>query len=53
MIRDINENDFKNLIPLNRFGKPEEVADLVVFLASKKASYITGEVISINGGLYT
>jgi 3-oxoacyl-[acyl-carrier protein] reductase len=53
MIRDINENDFKNLIPLNRFGNPQEVADLVVFLASKKASYITGEVISINGGLYT
>jgi 3-oxoacyl-[acyl-carrier protein] reductase len=53
MIRDINENDFRNLIPLNRFGKPEEVADLVAFLASKKASYITGEVISINGGLYT
>ncbi|MCX6226564.1 MAG: SDR family oxidoreductase, partial [Bacteroidia bacterium] len=36
-----------------RFGKPEEVADLVAFLVSKKASYITGEVISINGGLYT
>jgi 3-oxoacyl-[acyl-carrier protein] reductase len=53
MIQDINENDFKQLIPLSRFGKPEEVADLVAFLASKKASYITGEVISINGGLYS
>ncbi len=53
MIRDINENDFRNLIPLNRFGEPQEVADLVVFLASKRASYITGQVISINGGLYT
>jgi 3-oxoacyl-[acyl-carrier protein] reductase len=53
MISGINENDFKQIIPLNRFGKPEEVADLVAFLASKKASYITGEVISINGGLYT
>jgi len=53
MILDVNENDFKDLIPLNRFGNPEEVADLVVFLASKKASYITGQVISINGGLYT
>ena len=53
MIKDISENDYRELIPLNRFGKPEEVADLVAFLASKKASYITGEVISINGGLYT
>jgi len=53
MIQNINEEDYKKLIPLNRFGKPEEVADLVAFLASKKASYITGEVISINGGLYT
>jgi 3-oxoacyl-[acyl-carrier protein] reductase len=53
MTQNINENDYKQLIPLCRFGKPEEVADLVAFLASKKASYITGEVISINGGLYT
>jgi 3-oxoacyl-[acyl-carrier protein] reductase len=53
MIQDIKEDDFRQLIPLSRFGKPEEVADLVAFLASKKASYITGEVISINGGLYT
>ncbi len=53
MIKDIKEDDFKPMIPLGRFGKPEEVADVVAFLASKKASYITGEVISINGGLYT
>ena len=53
MTQNINENDYKQLIPLNRFGTPEEVADLVAFLASQKASYITGEVISINGGLYT
>jgi 3-oxoacyl-[acyl-carrier protein] reductase len=38
---------------MKRFGKPDEVADLVTFLISEKASYITGEVISINGGLYT
>lgn len=43
----------KKMIPCQRFGKPEEVADLVGFLASPGAGYITGEVISINGGLYT
>lgn len=53
MIQDIKESDYKHLVPLNRFGKPEEVADLVAFLASRKASYITGETISINGGLHT
>jgi 3-oxoacyl-[acyl-carrier protein] reductase len=41
------------MIPLNRFGKAEEVAHLVAFLASPKAAYITGEIIQINGGLYT
>jgi 3-oxoacyl-[acyl-carrier protein] reductase len=53
MTRDLNENELKNLIPLNRFGLPDEVAEVVCFLASEKASYITGEVISVNGGLYT
>lgn len=53
MTKDLNENELKNLIPLNRFGNPDEVADLVCFLASEKASYITGEIISVNGGLYT
>jgi len=53
MTQDINEKDAKTMIPLNRFGEPEEVAELVSFLASPKASYITGEVISINGGLYS
>lgn len=45
--------ELKKLVPMGRFGKPQEVADLVAFLASDQASYITGEVISINGGLYT
>jgi 3-oxoacyl-[acyl-carrier protein] reductase len=53
MIKDLDESQLKNLIPLNRFGKPEEVAATVSFLASEGASYITGEVININGGLYT
>jgi 3-oxoacyl-[acyl-carrier protein] reductase len=39
-------------IPLRRFGTAREVADLVVFLASEKAAYITGQVISVDGGLY-
>lgn len=53
MTQELNENELKRLIPLNRFGTSEEVADVVDFLASEKASYITGEVISVNGGLYT
>ena len=53
MTGDLDEASLKQMIPLNRFGKPEEVAYLVSFLASEKSSYITGEVISINGGLYT
>ncbi|WP_034892640.1 3-oxoacyl-ACP reductase FabG [Gillisia sp. Hel_I_29] len=50
---DFDEKELKKQIPLNRFGEAEEVAELVAFLASKKASYITGEVININGGLYS
>jgi 3-oxoacyl-[acyl-carrier protein] reductase len=53
MTKDLNEEELKRLIPMKRFGEPDEVADLVVFLASKKAAYITGTVISVNGGLYT
>jgi 3-oxoacyl-[acyl-carrier protein] reductase len=53
MTKDLDEEQHKVLIPLNRFGTPEEVAEVVAFLASAKASYITGEVINVNGGLYT
>ena len=53
MTGDLNEAELKPLIPMKRFGEPDEVADAVVFLASPKAAYITGEVISINGGLYS
>lgn len=53
MTGDLDTEALKKLVPLNRFGTAEEVADLVCFLASKKASYITGEVININGGIYS
>lgn len=51
MTEDLPENEVKNIIPMKRFGTAEEVADLIGFLASEKAGYITGEVISIDGGL--
>jgi len=41
----------KSLVPMKRAGKPEEVADLVAFLASEHAAYISGQVISINGAM--
>ena len=44
-------NDWANEIPLKRLAKPEEIASLVAFLASKKASYITGATIQVDGGL--
>ena len=53
MTSDLDQAELKKLVPVGRFGKPEEVADLVNFLASDSAAYITGEVISINGGIYT
>ena len=53
MTADLDETALKKTIPAGRFGEPKEVADLVAFLASENASYITGEVVSINGGLYT
>ncbi|MGG5576658.1 3-oxoacyl-ACP reductase FabG [Myroides sp. C15-4] len=53
MTANLDATALVKLIPANRFGKTEEVADLVGFLASDKASYITGEVININGGIYS
>jgi 3-oxoacyl-[acyl-carrier protein] reductase len=53
MTKDLDESQLKAMIPMNRFGRAEEVAEVVGFLASEKASYITGAVINVNGGLYT
>ena len=51
MTKDLNQDELKKMIPMGRFGKAEEVAELTGFLASEKASYITGQVITISGGL--
>jgi 3-oxoacyl-[acyl-carrier protein] reductase len=53
MTKDLPVEELQQQVPMKRFGKPEEVAALVGFLLSDEASYITGEVVSINGGLYT
>jgi 3-oxoacyl-[acyl-carrier protein] reductase len=53
MTKDLDESQMKGMIPMGRFGEPDEVAGIVRFLASDEASYITGAVINVNGGLYT
>ena len=53
MIADLDEKEMRTLIPVRRFGLPEEVAHAVAFLASPHASYITAEILSVNGGLYS
>jgi len=53
MTADLDEKELVKIIPMQRFGEPDEVADAVVFLASPQASYITASVLSINGGLYS
>lgn len=52
MTEGIDEKEYRSMIPMRRFGTAEEVAKVVGFLASDASSYITGETISINGGLY-
>jgi 3-oxoacyl-[acyl-carrier protein] reductase len=53
MTQDLDEKELKKIIPVNRFGSAEEVAYAVGFLASDEAAYITGQVLSVNGGLYS
>jgi 3-oxoacyl-[acyl-carrier protein] reductase len=53
MTAGLDEKELSKLVPLQRFGNPIEVAHLVSFLASDKAAYITGEIININGGIYS
>jgi 3-oxoacyl-[acyl-carrier protein] reductase len=53
MLKNVPEKILKEsvkIIPLQRFGKPEEVANVVLFLASEMSSYITGQVLHVNGG---
>ena len=51
MTVDLPKEQVINMIPMKRFGKPEEVAAVINFLMSEDASYITGQVISVNGGM--
>lgn len=53
MTSELDEKELKRMIPANRFGEAEEVAHIVSFLVSRKSSYITGEIININGGIYS
>lgn len=53
MTLELNQDQIRQMVPMGRIGEPEEVAHAVSFLVSDKASYITGEVININGGIYS
>jgi len=50
-IKEEQRQEIKKLIPLNRFGTPQDVAEAVAFLASEEAGYITGQVLGVNGGM--
>jgi len=52
MIDSAPVENIKQMIPMARVGKPEEIARVVRFLTSEDASYITGQVISVNGGMF-
>src|ERR1043166_1475651 len=55
MVKDMPEaavNQVKAMTPMGRLGKPEEIADAVVFLASPRSSFVTGQVLGVNGGVY-
>ena len=51
VVRGIAGDQIKNVIPMKRIGKPEEIATVVAFLASDEASYLTGQVLRVDGGL--
>ena len=51
-LKDEVKAEYEKNIPLSRFGQPSEIADAVAFLLSDHASYITGEILKVNGGLY-
>jgi 3-oxoacyl-[acyl-carrier protein] reductase len=52
MTKDLPTDDYLKMIPLNRMGSPEEVAGCIRFLCSPWSNYVTGQVLSVNGGLY-
>ncbi|GBD97147.1 MAG TPA: 3-oxoacyl-[acyl-carrier-protein] reductase [Nitrospirae bacterium] len=52
ILNDEVKNEMKKAIPLGQFGTPEDVANAIIFLASKEGDYITGQVIHVNGGMY-
>ncbi|QKF72474.1 3-oxoacyl-[acp] reductase [Aliarcobacter faecis] len=52
LLKDEVKAEYEKNIPLSRFGNPSEIADAVAFLLSDHASYITGEILKVNGGLY-